>query len=640
MAEVTMSEEVITAARKKVMIGCSHFWPSVGGLETSMAQLGAELIAMGYEVTVITMAFPSRQTDHHRGIRIISVELADLPDTIRAAVGSGEYGACLLIQDPMGTVIRSVDLLERPAHTRLLVQPIINDDGYSQWKDMPEFRRRLVRVLKMADAAMTMTRSGIDHRYMLSEGVTPVYLPNATSPMVSGGDFRSAYGIGPDQFMILHVANVVRVKNHVGLIDALPNMPPNWKLVMVGTPVNREYVAALQAKLAERPEVLYIPGLVPEWVAAAMQAADVMVLASHGEGSPITLLEGMSHGKPWLATPQCGAANDHLGGVICDLPDFMPRLRQLATDPALRKELGEISLAHWQQCYSWPVVLQGWLDLIEAGHLRRSFEPAAALVEQMRHLRERMASALPRVALLVERASAEAALAPALGLALTGRYSFHVVYRDCQEQPDAGAAEADVLVDLCMGATETTRRSAARYLTRAMLADGLRTVDYDVYGVDVYRDGALRVGWIGDAPKRANEVHQLVVPAMGEHHSMSILDEYASPQERAVFLQAIDVLLLTNDDDYSATALADAMAGAVFTLGIRHGRLSRWLVYQPAGLLAEPSGEALHAALNWCEANLGELRRRSYRQAQRMALHAPEVLLPGEWERVLGQALG
>jgi glycosyltransferase involved in cell wall biosynthesis len=382
--------------KKRILIACSHFWPSVGGLETSMGQLGSELVADGYDVTVLTLAFPARSADVRQGVRIVSVAMAQLQGAIRAAVASGEYDACLLIQDPLGTIPWSIEGLARPARTRVLVQPIINEDGYARWKDNAEFRQRLAAILKSADAALTMTKSGPDQRFMLEAGVEPVYLPNASAQLAPAGDFRAQFGIPAERFLILHVANLYWVKNHVGLIDALAGMPADWQLVMIGNPTGAsDCVEAVQAKLASRPDVRFIPGLPPEWIAAAMQAADVVVLASHGEGSPITLLEAMSQRKPWLATPTCGAANDHLGGLICPLSEFKARLHQLAAQPELRRALGELSYAHWQQCYAWPVVLQGWKDLIETGRLQRSFAPSAQLLERQQQLRQTLDEAAP-----------------------------------------------------------------------------------------------------------------------------------------------------------------------------------------------------------------------------------------------------
>lgn len=371
-------------ARKKVLIVCSHYWPSSGGLESRMGQFSAELVAAGYYTAVMTVANPARSADVLNGVRILSVAPDQFSATIRKTVASGDYDACILIQDPLGSIIWSLEGLTPPPTTRLLIQPIINEDGYARWKDHPTFRPGLTAILNSADVPLVMTRSGPDTRYMKEAGLPAVYLPNATRQSESAGDFRVRYGIAPERFLILHVANLYWVKNHIGLIDTLTDMPPDWQLVMIGNESGEpDCVEAVRQKLAGRPDILFIPGVPKDWVASAMQAADVVILSSLGEGSPITILEAMSHGRPWLATPQCGAANDHLGGFICELDEFRPHLAALAEAPELRQSLGAISHTHWQQCYSWPVAMQGWIDLIEHGKLKREFGPSAELSAQM-----------------------------------------------------------------------------------------------------------------------------------------------------------------------------------------------------------------------------------------------------------------
>jgi glycosyltransferase involved in cell wall biosynthesis len=382
-------------APRKILIVCSHYWPSVGGLEVSMGQLSVELVAAGYPVTVLTQAFPGRSGDSHAGVRIISIGQREFPWAIREAVGSGAFDVCVLVQDPLGVIIWSVEGLQAPTHVRVLIQPIINEDGYARWKDHREFRQRLAAILKAADAVLVMTRSGPDVRYMQEAGIDFAYLPNATTEVAPAGDFRGRFGIAQDRFMILHVANLYPVKNHVGLIDALQALPPDWQLVMIGHPAgSAEYVNAVGSRLAARPDILFIPGLPPEWISAAMGACDVKVLASHGEGSPITLLEAMVKRKPWLATPHCGAANDHLGGFIAELGQFRAVLGALARDTSMREELGRISYQHWTRCHAWKVVLQGWIDLIESGRLRRDFNPDAGLGARMQTQRLRLAHAI------------------------------------------------------------------------------------------------------------------------------------------------------------------------------------------------------------------------------------------------------
>jgi glycosyltransferase involved in cell wall biosynthesis len=545
-----------SVSHKKILIVCSHFWPSVGGLESRMGQFSTELVNAGYAVTVLTQALPNRTSNDYHGVTIADVDGVRFTASIRATVASGEFDTCILIQDPLGVIIWSVEGLTLPSHTRLLIQPIINEDGYSRWKDNAEFRGRLGNIFRAADTALVMTKSGPDTRFMRSENIEHTYLPNATTQVQAAGDFREQYGIAPDAFLVLHIANLYWVKNHIGLIDALPDMPPSWKLVMVGNVSGEtDCSEAVRAKLATRPEILFIPGLSREWVAAAMQAADTVVLASKGEGSPITILEAMSHQTPWLATPECGAANDHVGGIICELQDFKAHLQVLADKPALRRSLGEISYAHWNQCYSWPVAIRGWVDLIEQGRLQRPFELDQALRSKMEGARNAIAVAL--------------------------------------RNADAGTSSG--------GGN-----------------DQAATIDFDIFRVDSYRSGPIRFGWLGDV--NASDMHEILVPAMGDEFHVTIANDVMTPVQMAAFFNVVDVLLICSDSAALSGRLSQAMACGVFPVIVDTGHAAASIVHLQQGYLAERTVAAFRAAMHWCAFNSPEVRKIGYRNAQQVAI--------------------
>jgi glycosyltransferase involved in cell wall biosynthesis len=78
-----------------------------------------------------------------------------------------------------------------------------------------------------------------------------------------------------------------------------------------------------------------------------MTAADVFVLASHQEGLPVTLMEATSVGLAIVATSVGGvpqAVADGVSGLIVPPGDpgaFTDALERVATDPALRRRLGD-----------------------------------------------------------------------------------------------------------------------------------------------------------------------------------------------------------------------------------------------------------------------------------------------------------
>jgi GT2 family glycosyltransferase/glycosyltransferase involved in cell wall biosynthesis len=387
-------------SRSKVFIAVSHFWPSIGGLETIAEQLSSNLVLKGYDVYVATSAISGRSSNTYQGVNIISLDTSRLINGalewllyIRQEVESGKYSACILIQDPQGSILWAMENIRIPQQTCLILQPIINADGYSRWRGDATFSSRLAAILKKANAAVTMTLSGSDDAYMRSVDVLPVYLPNAVSIPEAATGFREKYNIPASEFLIVHIANLYWVKNHIGLLSALENMPSNWKLVIIGHPSGEEDCAHQFFETLKRfPDVLYIPGLPRTDVSAAMEAADVIVLASHGEGSPVTILEAMAHGKPWLATPNCGAANDNAGGIICELEDFSKHLAVLCDRPDLNKLLGELGKRHWQACFSWPMVIEGWISLIETRKLNSTFEMPPDIAVAMTDIKNVMTS--------------------------------------------------------------------------------------------------------------------------------------------------------------------------------------------------------------------------------------------------------
>ncbi len=375
------------SSKKKILIICSHFWPSMGGLESRMGQFGYELIQSGYMVTVLTQAHEQRQLNDYRGIKIYSYEIDKYSTQIQKNASSGDYDACILVQDPLGNIIWSLENLKIPQRTRILIQPIINEEGYAKWKDHPSFGLRLSNILKKVGIPIVMTKNGPDTRYMDSMDINPIYIPNAISTVQSDGDFRKKYGIEKNDFLILHVANLYWVKNHIGLMNAMKNIPKNWRLVLIGNPTGEpECIKAVETELSNRPEILFIPGLSRDGISSAMQACDVVVLSSLGEGSPITILEAMSQKKPWLATPECGAANDHLGGIVCKLEEFTSFISVLDRNRDLANSLGLIGYKHWEAVYSWGSAIHGWIELIEHGYINNSKELDVNLIIEMSEL--------------------------------------------------------------------------------------------------------------------------------------------------------------------------------------------------------------------------------------------------------------
>lgn len=376
----------------RVLIACDYFWPSIGGVEIIAENLGYELTQRGFQVDVATGGHPDRPGSSYRGIKVLSLDrrpewFSRSPKAVRhlrRLLEKGNYNGTILIADPLNWVLRSIEGADLPGGMRMAIQPLINEEGYGKWREDRKFRRRLAGILRRASMVVALTRGGQETRFLKEEGIPSVYLPNAVRPCPPAANFRDRHGIPEDAPVLLHVANLWPVKNHLGLLDALRSLEGDWRLVMIGHPFpDAAYAEQVRAAVERDARVMWIHGVAPEEVSAALEAAQVVLLASHGEVSPVTILEAMSHGRPWVATPSCGAVHDWAGGVIVPLSGFRTVLGRLLEDPALRNMLGEAGYTHWKACYTWEVVASGWERFLRTGTVGSSFAMPGEVAERM-----------------------------------------------------------------------------------------------------------------------------------------------------------------------------------------------------------------------------------------------------------------
>lgn len=381
----------------KILIACTHFWPCVGGVEAIVADLGAHLAFRGHKVTVATLPNPERTTDFYRGVQILSLGTAgtayfepEWPFHLQRLIESGHYDACILISNPTTPLIWAANSTNIPEHTRILIQPIINADDFNQWKSDHKFIRELSNLLKRS-TTVALTLRGVDHQFFTDEGIVTSYIPNAVDMVPAEPGFRKKFGITEDKFVVVHIANLYRVKNHLGLIDALTTSPSEVQLVLIGHPVGeRDYVEEILSRLKKNPQIIYIAGLPPEGVRQAINEADLLVLSSHGEVSPVSVLEAMSQRKPWLATPACGTVNEIAGGVVAPLERFAEIISYLKNNPDICTELGMLGYLHWKACFTWQHVVTAWEELIAFGSLSHTFEMQDHLVQKMSKVLDRI----------------------------------------------------------------------------------------------------------------------------------------------------------------------------------------------------------------------------------------------------------
>jgi glycosyltransferase involved in cell wall biosynthesis len=128
---------------------------------------------------------------------------------------------------------------------------------------------------------------------------------------------RAELGLDPQAPLLLSVGNLIELKGHALLVDAVHALRDEWptlQLLIAGEGPERARLQAQIARhgLAERVRLL---GSVPNaQLGAWYNAADLFLLPSSREGLPNALLEALACGTPALATA-VGGIPEVLGGA-------------------------------------------------------------------------------------------------------------------------------------------------------------------------------------------------------------------------------------------------------------------------------------------------------------------------------------
>jgi glycosyltransferase involved in cell wall biosynthesis len=145
---------------------------------------------------------------------------------------------------------------------------------------------------------------------------------------------------------------------------------PTAELQILGAGMRRDAVES-----AFNPSVRFrvrcVEAGTEEETAAVFAAADIFLLPSLFEGTPLTLMEAMMSGLPIVTTATCGMKDiivDQRNGLL--VPIRSPRkivgaIDALLADERLRESLGQAAQSDAQTLYPWDVVARPVLEVYE-----------------------------------------------------------------------------------------------------------------------------------------------------------------------------------------------------------------------------------------------------------------------------------
>jgi glycosyltransferase involved in cell wall biosynthesis len=169
---------------------------------------------------------------------------------------------------------------------------------------------------------------------------------------------------------LLCVGNIIPRKGYEVLVEALARIADlDWTLTCVGSlERDAETTRSLRRQVSASGlggRIVLIGEQRGESVAAAFEAADAFVLASHHEGYGMVCAEAMAHGLPQVTTA-AGAIPEVVppeAGLLVapgDAAAFARSLRRLITEPGLAARLSTAALTAAKRLPSWPEAALGW----------------------------------------------------------------------------------------------------------------------------------------------------------------------------------------------------------------------------------------------------------------------------------------
>lgn len=173
----------------------------------------------------------------------------------------------------------------------------------------------------------------------------------------------------PSAPVVLGIGRVERMKGFDLLLDAMAQVSlSDVRVVIAGEGADMDNLRAQAQALRMSQRVHFLGRLTPSGVAAAMRAADVVVVPSRQEAFGIVALEAWRAGTPLVASSRGGMAEfitDGEDALIVDPADqhaLTEAIRRLLTDSDLAHRLSAAGCARVVD-FGWEAVAARYLDL-------------------------------------------------------------------------------------------------------------------------------------------------------------------------------------------------------------------------------------------------------------------------------------
>lgn len=237
------------------------------------------------------------------------------------------------------------------------------------------YKALATHVLNEADQVITVSQFNAEK--LLSLGLSPEKLhviPNGYDEklfkLIPSCVMRKKLGLPANKRILLSVGNLVDVKGHTYLVDAVNIILKKQKdviLVIVGSGPLKERLQKKVNRLDLNGKILLVGRKIHDEIPMWMNASDIFVLPSLGEGFPTVVPEALACGKPVIGT-KVGGVREALSnpdvGILVDPKD--PAALADAILIALKKKWQTEVIIDYARQYSWSNIVKQILKVYQA----------------------------------------------------------------------------------------------------------------------------------------------------------------------------------------------------------------------------------------------------------------------------------
>jgi glycosyltransferase involved in cell wall biosynthesis len=312
VATPTGSSRGASAASRHRPLSIEMVLPALprGGMEVMVASLSRGLMQRGHRVGITCLEFAGDLANAlvQEGI---AVHVQPCPGSFPNFVADPKLRSHLAYRAPDVVHAHSGVWAKCARAARSAGVPIVvctahgfvhDEPWYTDW-----FRRLALRDIDMVLAVSDqLAEHLVDRVQLVPEKVMTLLNGVDTDQFTPGprsGGLRERFGLPPSAIVVGCVARLDPIKNHAGLIEAfvlLRARRPDVKLVLIGEGPLEPTLRSMVVRLGLQQHILFAGAV--DNMAPVYRDMDVLVLASHAEGTSISLLEALACGTTVVAT--------------------------------------------------------------------------------------------------------------------------------------------------------------------------------------------------------------------------------------------------------------------------------------------------------------------------------------------------